>query len=56
MSVASLSAGEIRTAVQLDRELIKFYEFTADVSDEGDPPRRSFTLVKVRVLLMLPLM
>ncbi|XP_043223379.1 protein dachsous-like [Amphibalanus amphitrite] len=42
--------GEISTAVRLDRELIKFYEFTADVSDEGEPPRRSSTVVKIRVL------
>ncbi|XP_037070379.1 protein dachsous-like [Pollicipes pollicipes] len=42
--------GVISTAVELDRELIKFYEFTADVSDQGSPPRRSSTVVKIRVL------
>lgn len=41
--------GEIVTRVSLDRELKAVYEVTAEVHDEGRPPRHAHATVRVLV-------
>ncbi|XP_076056754.1 dachsous cadherin-related 1 [Oratosquilla oratoria] len=41
--------GEILTRAALDRELKAVYEVTAEVTDEGEPPRRARATVRVLV-------